>query len=63
MILTEEELVRWGQRIGEEIEAPAFVALRGHLGAGKSVLARAIARGVHAAETLGDLVSWKDRYG
>jgi L-aminopeptidase/D-esterase-like protein len=26
-------------------------------------VARAIARGVYAAETLGDLVAWKERYG
>ncbi len=45
MILTEEELTRWGRRIGAEIEAPVFLALRGELGAGKSVLARAVARG------------------
>ena len=45
MILTEPELVRWGERIGGEVEAPLFLALRGPLGAGKSVLARAVARG------------------
>jgi tRNA threonylcarbamoyladenosine biosynthesis protein TsaE len=37
--------VRWGERIGREAGRPAFLALRGELGAGKSVLARAIARG------------------
>ena len=45
MILTEQELQAWGQRIGAEVEAPIFIGLRGSLGAGKSVLARAIARG------------------
>jgi tRNA threonylcarbamoyl adenosine modification protein YjeE len=45
MILTERELVRWGERIGAEVEPPLFLALRGPLGAGKSVLARAVARG------------------
>jgi tRNA threonylcarbamoyladenosine biosynthesis protein TsaE len=38
-------LVAWGRRIGAEAEPPLFVALSGPLGAGKSVLARAIARG------------------
>ena len=45
MILSEEDLVRWGERIGREIRVPVFVGLRGALGAGKSVLARAVARG------------------
>ncbi|NIQ54994.1 MAG: tRNA (adenosine(37)-N6)-threonylcarbamoyltransferase complex ATPase subunit type 1 TsaE, partial [Gammaproteobacteria bacterium] len=45
------ELVRWGLRIGESAEPPLFITLTGPLGAGKSVLARAIARGagVHGA--------------
>jgi tRNA threonylcarbamoyladenosine biosynthesis protein TsaE len=45
MILTERELVHWGGTIGREVETPIFLGLRGQLGAGKSVLARAIARG------------------
>jgi tRNA threonylcarbamoyladenosine biosynthesis protein TsaE len=45
MTLTERELIRWGQRIGAEVEAPVLLGLQGQLGAGKSVLARAIARG------------------
>jgi tRNA threonylcarbamoyladenosine biosynthesis protein TsaE len=44
-MLTEAELVAWGERIGEGAEPPLFLALRGDLGAGKSTLARAIARG------------------
>jgi tRNA threonylcarbamoyladenosine biosynthesis protein TsaE len=44
MLLTERELTLWGRRIGTEVEAPIFLGLRGQLGAGKSVLARAIAR-------------------
>lgn len=43
--LTEAELVAWGERIGREVEAPVVLGLRGPLGAGKSVLARAVARG------------------
>jgi len=45
MILSEEDLVRWGDRIGREVAGPIFLGLRGALGAGKSVLARAVARG------------------
>jgi tRNA threonylcarbamoyl adenosine modification protein YjeE len=45
MILSEEELVRWGHRIGREVDGPVFLGLKGPLGAGKSVLARAVARG------------------
>jgi tRNA threonylcarbamoyladenosine biosynthesis protein TsaE len=43
--LSEADLVAWGRRIGQEAEPPLFLALRGPLGAGKSVLARAVARG------------------
>ena len=45
MVLSEEELVRWGNRIGEEMAGPLFLGLKGPLGAGKSTLARAVARG------------------
>jgi len=43
--LSESDLVRWGDRVGRGIEAPVFLLLQGPVGAGKSVLARAIARG------------------
>lgn len=43
--MTESDLEAWGERIGREVEAPVVLALRGDLGAGKSTLARAIARG------------------
>ncbi|HWV56255.1 MAG TPA: tRNA (adenosine(37)-N6)-threonylcarbamoyltransferase complex ATPase subunit type 1 TsaE [Longimicrobiales bacterium] len=43
--MTEPELEAWGRRIGENAEPPLVLALRGELGAGKSVLARAVARG------------------
>ena len=43
--LTEPELMAWGQRIGAGARTPLVLALRGELGAGKSVLARAVARG------------------
>jgi len=44
-LLTEAELEAWGRAIGGTVEPPVVLALRGELGAGKSVLARAIARG------------------
>ena len=46
MRLDQTELVRWGTRIGEMITTPVLVGLSGPLGAGKSVLARAIGAGV-----------------
>lgn len=45
MRLDEDELVRWGRRIGASIATPVLIALEGPLGAGKSVLARAIGAG------------------
>jgi tRNA threonylcarbamoyl adenosine modification protein YjeE len=45
MILSEGDLVRWGERIGKEVRGPILLGLKGPLGAGKSVLARAVARG------------------
>lgn len=47
--LSEGELIAWGERIGREVEAPVWIALRGELGAGKSTLARAVARGAGVA--------------
>ncbi len=43
--LREPELVEWGERIGSELLPPLWIALYGPLGAGKSVLARAVIRG------------------
>lgn len=45
MILDEAGLNELGERIGRQADRPLVVALRGPLGAGKSVLARAVARG------------------
>lgn len=45
MILDEAEMIRWGEAIGAAARPPLFLFLRGPLGAGKSVLARSIARG------------------
>jgi tRNA threonylcarbamoyladenosine biosynthesis protein TsaE len=43
--LSEAELEAWGERIGREAQPPLLLALRGDLGAGKTTLARAVARG------------------
>jgi tRNA threonylcarbamoyl adenosine modification protein YjeE len=53
-VLTEDELARWGRRIGAEARTPLVLALRGDLGAGKSTLARAVA---HGAGVQGDVPS------
>ncbi|HET9949725.1 MAG TPA: tRNA (adenosine(37)-N6)-threonylcarbamoyltransferase complex ATPase subunit type 1 TsaE [Longimicrobiales bacterium] len=52
MTLSEAELIRWGRRIGETLESPAFIGLSGELGAGKSVLARAIGAGAGVEEPM-----------
>ncbi|MGH7458855.1 MAG: tRNA (adenosine(37)-N6)-threonylcarbamoyltransferase complex ATPase subunit type 1 TsaE [Longimicrobiaceae bacterium] len=41
----ESTLAAWGERVGGETPPPAVLALRGALGAGKTTLARAVARG------------------
>jgi tRNA threonylcarbamoyladenosine biosynthesis protein TsaE len=43
--VSEAELVDWGRRIGERVDPPLWISMNGPLGAGKSVLARAICRG------------------
>lgn len=45
MKLTEPELTRWGRQVGGALRGPAFLALTGPLGAGKSTFARAVGRG------------------
>jgi tRNA threonylcarbamoyladenosine biosynthesis protein TsaE len=44
-VVDQPTLERWGARIGREVRSPVVLALRGDLGAGKSTLARAVARG------------------
>lgn len=52
MTLDEAGLREWGERIGRGAERPLVLALRGALGAGKSVLARAVARGAGVTGTM-----------
>jgi tRNA threonylcarbamoyladenosine biosynthesis protein TsaE len=47
--VSEAGLEAWGERIGREAAVPLVIALRGDLGAGKSTLARAVARGAGVA--------------
>ncbi len=51
-MLDEQDLVRWGERIGALIEPPVCVVLTGPVGAGKSVLARSIVRGAGIHEVV-----------
>ena len=52
MRLDEIEVRRWGERIGKTVATPVVIALQGPLGAGKSVLARAIGRGAGVGEAM-----------
>ena len=50
--VTEPELAAWGRRIGAEARPPVFIGLKGPMGAGKSVLARAIGAGAGVREAM-----------
>jgi tRNA threonylcarbamoyladenosine biosynthesis protein TsaE len=52
MRLDEASLVRWGNRIGETVDTPVFLLLRGPLGAGKSVFARAVGQGAGVRQAM-----------
>lgn len=52
MLLDEAGLERWGERVGQVLRPPLFIALRGDLGAGKSTLARALARGAGVEQSM-----------
>lgn len=47
---SEDQTLTLGMRIGRLIERPTLILLQGDLGAGKTVLARGIARGLGVAE-------------
>jgi tRNA threonylcarbamoyladenosine biosynthesis protein TsaE len=52
MRLDETALIRWGERVGERLEGPVLIGLVGPLGAGKSVLARAIGKGLGVGQPM-----------
>jgi tRNA threonylcarbamoyladenosine biosynthesis protein TsaE len=52
MRLDEGELARWGASIGAAVGVPVVIGLSGQLGAGKSVLARAIGGGAGVTEPM-----------
>ena len=52
MRLDEAGLVRWGERLGETLKTPAVLGLVGPLGAGKSVLARAVGAGAGVRQAM-----------
>ncbi len=45
VLVSEDQLRAWGRAVGAQVPVPAFFGLSGPLGAGKSVFARAVARG------------------
>jgi len=47
---SEQETLKLGKQIGRLIEQPTLILLQGDLGAGKTVLARGIARGLGVSE-------------
>jgi tRNA threonylcarbamoyl adenosine modification protein YjeE len=52
MRLDEAGLIRWGTSIGASVTPPVFIGLSGPLGAGKSVLARAIGAGAGVSDRM-----------
>ena len=45
LVLSEEELREWGEKLGDASAPPLIIALSGELGTGKTTLAQAICRG------------------
>lgn len=55
--LTEAELEQWGAAYGRALAPPAWIALRGDLGAGKTTLVRAIVGAIVRAQGPGGSVT------
>jgi tRNA threonylcarbamoyladenosine biosynthesis protein TsaE len=50
--LTRSQLVTWGEELGGALAAPRLVTIAGELGAGKTTLVQAIARGYGVTEAV-----------
>ncbi len=50
LVVSETELIDWGERLGAESHPSLVIALTGELGAGKTTLAQAICRGYGVTE-------------
>jgi tRNA threonylcarbamoyladenosine biosynthesis protein TsaE len=50
LVMSEPELVAWGEQLGADSHARLVIALTGELGAGKTTLAQAICRGYGVTE-------------
>lgn len=50
LVMSEHELVEWGEQLGADAHPQLVIALTGELGAGKTTLAQAICRGYGVAE-------------
>ncbi len=50
LLMSESELIHWGEQLGAGAHAPLIIALSGELGVGKTTLAQAICRGYGVSE-------------
>ena len=50
--MTRTQLVTWGEELGRALVAPRLVTIAGELGAGKTTLVQAIARGYGVTEAV-----------
>lgn len=50
LVVSEAELIAWGERLGAQSHPDLVIALTGELGAGKTTLAKAICRGYGVVE-------------
>jgi len=50
LVMSEVELIEWGEQLGADSHPPLVIALTGELGAGKTTLAQAICRGYGVTE-------------
>lgn len=50
LVMSEAELIAWGERLGADSHPQLVIALSGELGAGKTTLAQAICRGYGVVE-------------